>query len=460
MGKKLRFLLLNLPWHENGRYGVRAGSRWPHTRDKSESGYVPFPFFLAYSAALLKTAGIEVSIIDAVAQRMHREQFFEAVKVKKPDYAVIETSVASFNNDLAYARELYECGIKIILCGPNAQIYSASFLQRAFYVSYVLFGEYERTLLKLAVLLQEERQPMDLEGLIYRKNGTPVMNKPVQPLDVDSLPWPERENLPMDRYFDAPCGMPYPNVQMMASRGCPYSCSFCLWPQLLYGDNRYRPRRIADVVDEMEFLVRDKKFKSVYFDDDIFNIDKNRMLDFCSEIKHRGMQDVPWAIMARPDLMDEETLENMKKAGLWAVKYGVETADEAMLKSVVKDIDLARAQSMIRFTKDLGIRTHLTFILGLPGETRESIKRTVDLAVRLDPYSVQFSIVTPFPGTRCYQEYKSKGLLVSDDLSLYDGFSKSVIRTDELGPQDLEEGLRYANEAWGRHLETRANKLS
>ena len=297
----------------------------------------------------------------------------------------------------------------------------------------------------------------EITGLIYRENADIEINPPRLLIDdLDKLPWPLREQLPMERYIDAPGNMPVPSVQMWASRGCPFQCTFCAWPQLMYNSNNYRMRKPKAITDEMEYLLKERKFKSVYFDDDSFNINKKNVLDLCREIKKRNLN-VPWAIMARADAMDEEMLIDMKDAGLHAVKYGVESAEQELIDSVCKSLNLKKAEHIIRFTKSLGIKTHLTFAFGLPGETQETIKRTIDYAIELDPDTVQFSIMTPYPGTEYYRQLDSKGYITSKDWSDYDGASKSVIRTEHLSEKDLEMARDRALRMWRRH---KRNKLS
>jgi len=241
---------------------------------------------------------------------------------------------------------------------------------------------------------------------------------------------------------------------VLASRGCPYNCIFCAWPQIMYHGSNYRARDPVDVVDEMEFLVRKKGFKSVYFDDDTFNIGRERILKICNEIKKRKLT-VPWAIMARVDIMDKELLDEMKSAGLYAIKYGIESAVQKLVDSANKDLDLKKAEDMIEYTNRIGIKTHLTFMFGLPGESHETIQKTIDFALRMNPESVQFSITTPFPGTNYYKDLNKKGMLVSKKWSDYDGNFKSVIKTKELSAKELENAVRIAYNAWAEHQQKR-----
>lgn len=445
----MKLVLANLPWKSFGKKGVRAGSRWPHLKGPAERDYLPFPFFLAYAAALLKKHDFDVTLIDAIAEGISYRHFLKIIQKIKPHLLVCETSTVTLEHDLKFLARISK-NIPIVLCGPDVNIRKPSFLKKYQFINYVLVGEYEFTLLDLAKHLNEGKKLGDVLGLIYLDSNGVKINSP-RPISVlDELPWPLRGGLPMKRYNDTPGDMPLPSAQMLASRGCPYRCKFCLWPQVMYQGNNYRTRNTIDVVDEMEYLVKEINFKSIYFDDDTFNIGKQRMLRLCAEIKRRKLN-VPWAIMARADLMDEEILEHMRDAGLYAVKYGVESATQELLDNINKNMDIKKTQRIIKFTKMLGIKTHLTFTFGLPGETKETIRKTIDLALNLDPTTIQFSILTPFPGTDFYQEMKEQGHLLGLKWAEYDGSYKSAICLDNLTGRDLEQAVQFAYKQWANH---------
>ena len=377
MNKRLKVLLANLPWYKDGIWGVRAGSRWPHTKDATEGRYLPFPFFLAQATSLLQKNLIQAEIMDAIAEHLTEDAFVHRMLDKKIDYLVAETSIPSFFQDMEILRKISKHNIKIILCGPNSLIYQPAFMRQYSFIDFVLKGEYEFTLLDLIKAIEDDSDVSKVAGILYKK-GEAFLSTPQRQLCVlDSLPWPHRNSLPMDKYWDLPGDIPSPSVQMLASRGCPFNCNFCLWPQVMYGGNFYRFRDIDDVINEMEHLVKDMGFKSVYFDDDTFNIGKIRMLEFCNKLMVRGLSNIPWAIMARADTMDEQILLAMKKAGLAAVKYGVETFNPEFISNCQKGLDISKAEKMIKFTKDLGIKVHLTFTFGFTGETKKTIKNTI-----------------------------------------------------------------------------------
>ena len=452
----MRVLLANPPWIVNGIKGVRAGSRWPHLKIPEEEYYMPFPFFLAYSASLLKKNKINVLLVDAVAEGIKDTKFLDKIKNYKPNIVLLEISTPSLEIDLGRARKIKEFNksIKIALAGLDMSIRNPKFLEKNKFIDFVLVAEYEFTLLGLVNCLKNKDKLSKVPGLIYRDKGRIIINKNRPLGDINKLPWPLREQLPMHKYHDCPGGIPQPSIQVLASRGCPYHCIFCAWPQIMYHGSNYRVRDPIDVVDEMEFLVRKKGFKSVYFDDDTFNIGKERILKICDKIKKRKLK-VPWAIMARADLMDKELLDEMKSAGLYAVKYGIESAVQKLVDNANKDLNLKKAEEMIEYTNKIGIKTHLTFMFGLPGETHETIQKTIDFALRMNPESVQFSITTPFPGTSYYKDLNKRGMLLSKKWSDYDGNFRSVIKTRELSAKDLENAVRIAYNTWAEHRQKR-----
>jgi radical SAM superfamily enzyme YgiQ (UPF0313 family) len=187
----------------------------------------------------------------------------------------------------------------------------------------------------------------------------------------------------------------------------------------------------------MVWLIDKFNFKAVYFDDDVFNIDKGHVIGICKEMARKGIK-VPWAAMARADLMSEEILTLMRDAGLYAVKYGVESANSRVLRLCKKNLNIAKAEKMIRYTKGLGVKVHLTFCLGLPGETRQSIQDTVDFISGIKPDSLQFSLATPFPGTDYYRYLKKNGTCLPGRLADYDGNNKYAGGLQEFIDLDLE----------------------
>jgi anaerobic magnesium-protoporphyrin IX monomethyl ester cyclase len=332
-------------------------------------------------------------------------------------------------------------------------MYNEGFLEKHSFVDFVVKGEYEYSLLALARYLKKDNSLLaNVPGLIYKDaKGIIRNNRRVAVDDLDSLPWPARHFLPRDGYEDLPDILPKPTAHMLASRGCPYNCMYCAWPQIMYNSNKYRTRDPKDVAREMEYLVSICGFNSIYFDDDVFNIGKERILKMCYEIKRKKIC-IPWAMMGRADLSDREDLKAMRDAGLCSIKYGIESADQAIVNNCGKNLNLEKAKENIEIAKSLGLKIHLTFMFGLPGETKKTVKKTIDFALKINPNSLQFSIATPFPGSRYFEILDKRGDILSKNWQDYDGYSQAVIKTDDISGDNLRQTLKNAEKIWKKHL--------
>lgn len=450
----IKVAVLNCPWSEDGRIGVRAGSRWPFTQQVDGARipcYVPFPFFQATAAAMLKRDGFDTMIVDAIAEGLTHDEFLRRVEGFGPQVVLMESSAASHELDHDWAlrfKELLGDDIQVIFCGPHATAVSDELLPEAPQIDAIILGEYEPVMLQLMRALRDGGDLTELNQLVWREeDGTihaQTKRDKLQP--INTFPWPERDTLPMYNYFDSITGQ-WPHVQMHASRGCPFTCIFCVWPQVVYAGQNYRTRDSADLVEEMAYVVDRYGFKSIYFDDDTFNIGNERILDLCDRIVKRGIN-VPIEAMGRADTSTREVFEAMHRAGLVAIKFGVETGDPEMMQRIKKHLDLGKVRQAVRWCKELGIGVHLTFSFGGPGETLESAALTLDLACELDPTTVQFSLMTPFPGTVMYETAVAEGRLLTRDWTHFDGARFTVVEHDQMTRDELENLMQVAHRRW------------
>jgi radical SAM superfamily enzyme YgiQ (UPF0313 family) len=455
----VRVALVNPPWRQPGHYGVRAGSRWPHLRPNGDS-YMPYPFYLAYSASLLEKAGFEFALFDGCATKESDAAFLARVTHFAPDVIVQENATASITEDLRWAETLQRStGARLLMTGHHVAQLAKDGLDRHPSIHALAGGEWEYTVLEYAERLRDGRSLDGTLGLVHRRADGSIVAETRRPniTDLDGMPFPHRRTLDMALYDDNPMDQPTPCVQLLGSRGCPYQCDFCVWPQVVYEDNKYRTRSAAGMADEIEHLFRKDPFpyRAYYFDDDTFNIGDPRLAAFADELVRRGLHEIPWSAMCRADTLKKATLEKLRGAGLAAVKYGVESGNHKIVKDIKKNLDLRKLREMVRFTHELGIRTHLTFSLGHIGETRDTMQETLDLALELDPYSLQLSIATPFPGTRFYDYALKNDLLKTLDYSVYDGMSRGVVRTEKLASEELEAFVEHATQVWDRHRDAR-----
>lgn len=452
-----RVLLLNSPWKKEGRYGVKAGSRWPHTQLLKDNRvlppYIPYPFFLAYAFSLLQKNNISSWIIDAVAEGYSDEEaLYESVGYR-PDLIVLETSTPSFYNDLAQIKRIktFLPHCKICLVGSHVSCEKENILSHV-EIDFAIVSEYEEAVYLLSQALKNNEDFKNIEGLIYRENEKIYANGSTKSVDFNSFENSHFDVLPFYNYNDRPIAeLEYPSFQIQLSRGCPYKCIFCLWPQLMYKKN-YQLRDLTKVIDEIKKAEELFGIESFYVDDDTFNINKSHLLSFSRLLRENNIN-LPWAAMARADtVVDEETLKTLNESGLIMLKFGIESVDENVLHVMQKALDIKKCEETMALCKKLGIKVHLTFSIGYFNDSLSAIQKTFDWLLEQNPESMQISIVTPFPGTLMYEQAIQKGYTLEKDLSKYDGAAYSVVtsnieknRLEAIKKKWIEEWLNFKN---------------
>jgi radical SAM superfamily enzyme YgiQ (UPF0313 family) len=457
MKKDLRVLLANLPWYTTKKMGIRAGSRCPAAEVKSNPNarylnYLPFPFMIGYAAALLEKARIDVKVIDAIAEGFRYEEVIAKAVDYDPDIIVIETSTPTINSDLVMSQRLKEAiGCKIVLCGSHASDLAKEVLSKNKSVDFIMKGEYEETLLELVNTIRLNGHLAKVDGIYYRSKEGIRSTHSRKLIDINTLPFPAWHLMPHKLYKEGFLKR-YPQAKIQASRGCPYNCNFCLWGDTMFGGRNYRVRRVKDVVDEAEMLVKRYGMKAIFFDDDTFNIGRQRVMAIFDEIiSRKSLRKTQFAFIGRADLVDEEMLDKMKEANFVFVIYGVESGSQALLDECGKDLDVEKARRMVILTKKKGIGVHLTFTVGLYSETWETIEATKRFIEETNPDSIQLQYIMPYPGTRYFDEAEKRGSILTKDWDKYDNL-EPVIRTKYMTREDLLKAKRYIYSSWNRHL--------
>jgi hopanoid biosynthesis associated radical SAM protein HpnJ len=402
----LKTLFLNPPSFENFDGG--AGSRWPATREIESYWY---PVWLAYPAGMLEGA----RLLDAPPHYVSAE---ETIKIAGDyEFLVLYTSTPGFPGDIRLAQKIKDANpkIKIAFVGPHVTVLPERTLRDGQAIDFVCRKEFDYAVVEFA-----QGKPLEeILGISYLKNGS-VVHNPDRPQieDLDSLPHvtdvyrrdldPRRYNVPF---------LLYPYVSLYTTRGCPAQCTFCLWPQTTSG-HAWRKRSTDDVADEM---AKAKDYwpyvREFFFDDDTFNIQKARTVELCAKLKPLKLT---WSCTSRVTT-DFETLKAMKEAGCRLLIVGYESGDQQILKNIKKGATVERAR---QFTKDchkLGLVIHGDFIMGLPGETRETIKNTVAFAKELDVETIQVSVAHAYPGTELYEYAVKNGFMVAGNKMVDEG---------------------------------------
>lgn len=457
----MKILLLNPPFRvrlssKYERFFVRAGSRWPYSEYKKISEpsiYRPFPFFLAYTAALLNKERYEVNVIDGVALQYTEKEFLSKVLSKKVDFVIIEIAPFSINSDINIAKKLKEenKNTKIVAVGPFVPLL-IQYIKNNQVFDYCINGEYEFAVLNLIKHISKG-QDIKIKGVVdLHKTDKVCIDHTDLIENLDDLPFPYREIFPSNEnpdinvYWDVFCQL-RPAVQIHTSRGCPYRCYFCLWNQVVYNEGKYRTFSIKRVVDEIEYIIKKFNAKEIYIDDDDFTINRNHVKGICEEIIRRKLN-IKWSCMADAINLDEELIFLMAKSGCIGIKFGVESVSKEVLKFIGKPVKIEKVKNLVKWCNKYGIRTHATFTFGLLGETKQTMKESLEFAKRLDVDSIQFSIATPYPGTKFYSIVTSNNWLTDFDWLNYDGSCRCVVSYPNLKNYEIEKFYSIAFKQW------------
>ncbi len=433
----MKTLLLNPPSFEGFDGG--ASSRWPATREIASFWY---PVWLAYPAGLIP----ESRLLDAPP---HGVGVKETVEISKDyDFVVLFTSTPGFKNDVRLAEMMKAAkpDIKICFVGPHVTVRPEESLRASAAIDFVARKEFDYSVAEYA----EGRPLSEIEGISYIKDGQVVHNTERKPLhDLDKLPFASdiyKRDLDITKY-NVPFLL-HPYIAFYTERGCPALCTFCLWPQTISG-HPWRTRSADNVAEEVRRALQYfPNMKEIFFDDDTFAWRKSRVLEICEKFKPLKFT---WSCTSRVHT-DYETLKAMKESGCRLLIVGFESGDDQILKNIKKGTTTDQARKFMKNCKKLGIAVHGDFILGLPGETKESIERTIKFAKELDCETIQVSIAHAYPGTEMYEQMAKLGFLDdSDQMADDEGHQLPQVRIPGLTKAEVMQNVeRFYDEYYFR----------
>lgn len=399
-----------------------------------------FPLGIAYIASFIRNKGHSVKLVDVkLFGDAWKENIIGIIKNEKPSFVGISCVTPAMPDALRIAETVksVDKNIKVILGGPHPSALPEECISYD-NVDLVCFGEGEFTFLELL----EGKEFGGIKGLCYKDGGKIKINPPRELIsDLDSLPWPAYDLLPVHNYGNPFLGK---SIIMVTGRGCPYNCLFCSSKTI--NKQRYRLRSIKNVIEEIEYLYNNHGIRGFLFADDTFTLIPKRTEEFCNEIIKRGLK-ISWGCDTRVDAVTPELAKLMKKSGCNLVKFGIESGDEKILKVIRKGITLDQVRRAVKIVKSAGIKAHGFFIIGHPYDTEDSIRKTIDFAKSLPLDYAQFSVLTPYPGTDVLDmAKKNEGIeLLSHDWGKFRRYDKPIIRLDKLSPEQLERfhGIAY-----------------
>jgi hopanoid biosynthesis associated radical SAM protein HpnJ len=402
----LRTLFLQAPSFDGFDGG--AGSRYQAKREIKSFWY---PTWLAQPAALVENS----RLIDAPP---HKTSLDDVLAIAKDyDNVVMHTSVPSFKSDVkvAEAMKAVNPSLKIGMIGAKVAVDADKSLRDGPVIDYVARNEFDFTIKEVC----DENALSGIAGLSYRNSEGVIVHNEDRPIleQMDDLPWVTpvyKRDLKMENYFIGYLKHPY--ISIYTGRGCKSRCTFCLWPQTV-GGHRYRTRSVENVIEEIAWAKKAfPQTKEFFFDDDTFTDDLPRAEAIA---KGLGKLGVIWSCNAKANV-PRKTLEVLKANGLRLLLVGYESGNQQILHNIKKGMRIEVAEKFTKDCHELGIAIHGTFIMGLPGETQETIQQTIDWARKINPHTIQVSLAAPYPGTFLYNQAVENGWLDADNAELVD----------------------------------------
>jgi radical SAM superfamily enzyme YgiQ (UPF0313 family) len=392
------------------------------------------PLGLAYLAAALQAAGAEVRVLDLVVYPYSKAMLAHVLEEFKPGLVGLTAVTMNVDRALALAGDVKALAPEITTAmgGPHVTFSARETLEACPALDVVVLGEGEQTVVELCHTLDNGKRLDTVKGIAFRSESG-IRFAPRRSLirDLDGLPMPARHLLPLGRY--RALGMP---ISMTTSRGCPHACIFCVGRRMVGARVRFRsPKRVVDELQQLACL----GFHQINLADDLFTADHRRCAAVCDEILLRGLQ-VKWTSFARVDTVSEDLLRRMKAAGCTAVSFGIESANAGILKTIRKRITVDQVVSAIDMCAHAGVTPYASFILGLPGETPDTLRETQDFGKRLEDKGLVygFHLLAPFPGTEVRERAAELGLrILTSDWSNYHA-NRAVVETATVSRKMLD----------------------
>jgi radical SAM superfamily enzyme YgiQ (UPF0313 family) len=394
---------------------------------------------LAYMAAMVDET-LEVEIIDCIAEDMDWKQFEQHLLEKKPRYLVSHVITSLETNDIKtfyLAKQIGEC--ITIAMGPHVTELTEEVLTNHLSLDFIIRGETEITFKELITTLEQNGDLSEVNGIAYRDNGVIKTSDEREFItNLDELPLPRHDLLPLEKYVFPFIASKFTFV--ISSRGCPYPCTFCRQP--IMWDYKVRTRSAKNILEELKML---KKLgvNNFLFHSDTFTINKDIVLELCKMMIDEKL-DMKWGCNSRVDTVDQEMLNLMKKAGCWMIAYGIESGSQQILDNTRKEITLDQSVNAVKLTHDIGISVYGYFIIGLPGETKETINETIEFAKELPLTFAIFHVGSPYPGTVFYKEAKEKGWLNFTKWEDVDQGKATPVVYPDLSSDEILKGIKKA----------------
>lgn len=427
-------LIVNPP-SPDGHIYIRDMCRWGR---KSREKMIWPQSSLAYIAAMVPD-DLSVRIIDAIAEEMSPDEFFEQIDREKPQFYVTYITGTTFEMDAAGVQRAKQAGAVTIAVGTHVSAVPQNTIDLIPQLDFVIRHEPEMTFRALLDCVRNDEDPAQVLGLAMRKDGKSAVTPDRELLkSLDDLPIPRQHLLPLDKYKMPFLGKRY--VWVLTNRGCPYSCTYC-FEGVVWGKS-VRFRSAESIYKELEYLA-EHDVHNVLFLADLFTHDREGVMRLCDMIIERGLK-VRWTCNSRVDTIDEQMVRKMKQAGCWLIAFGIESGSQAVLDNVKKDATVETAAKTIRMCNSLGIKTWGYFIIGLPGENKQTVRQTIDFAKSIPLDIALFHVAMPYAGTEFYFQSVANGWLNTTDWKHFDMNDSAVVGYEDFSAEEILKATKQA----------------
>jgi anaerobic magnesium-protoporphyrin IX monomethyl ester cyclase len=411
------------------------------------------PYSLLQVAAQIRTKGREVRLIDANGFNNSFADLEKSMKDFDYDVLIFRFTPTSYFEDIKTAEISKRLHPKALTIGISFALFPLGdlVLKEAESLDIFVGKEFDTV---VPDIIDNIKGLGKVRGITFRNKGKVTVNPPaIADVDYENMPLPAFDLLPsLDPYFiSVNHGKPFSIIY--SSKGCPYNCMYCN-----AGNTKVKLKSVERIMKEIDYLKKTYGIRTLSFFDETLTLDKKRVYELCDRL---APYNIKWYCNTRTSLVDLDLLKAMRRGGCRAVSYGIESGSQRILDNVGKAVKVKQHEDAIRWAAEAGIKTHCSFIFGLPGETKETIQETLDFIKRTIPNSFEFNIATPYPGTRLFDYFKDKGILpkrydwhmLFQDLALYENrelsneyiekVRKQAYRSLHFNPRWYFKNMRY-----------------
>lgn len=434
--KSMKILFIEPPvsedWTPDSK--VRVGGR-RHTA-KTVTGDVSYNYWNLSAASILRNEGHNVDYIHCQTQGITYDELKRKIDQINPEMVVqciehIEIPVQEKITKYCNNKEIINIWAGPFITGVGNMGFGLKDKP-----DIIALKEYDYTISDIANTLEDGKKLSNVEGILFKDGKKTVQTKKREEIDLNKLPIPAYDLIDLKKFVES-VFIRLPAATMITSRGCPYNCIFCLFPNTIYS-HKWRAMNPERVLEEMNYLV-EQGIREIRIDDDTYEVDRQRAIDI-SKLIIKEKLDLTYQPQCRPDLMTDELCSWMAKSGCIKILFGIESGSERILEKICKGMNTQQVYDGCMLARKHDIMLHNCFMIGFPWETMEDIEKTVSLAFEINAEFSQFAIATPLPGTHYYEYLKNEGFLVGD-YSTRDSFSSPGVKYPHMSAEEIKDSM-------------------